>query len=77
MKNIQVSLHETSIAGLESVAHHRQKTRAAVIREAVDARLREQRIASFENAWIAAAENEDTPTDDSDAWIAAETWSEE
>ncbi|MEX2443254.1 MAG: ribbon-helix-helix protein, CopG family [Alkalispirochaeta sp.] len=77
MKNIQVSLDETSIAGLDSVAHHQQKTRAAVIREAVDAWLRRQRIASFENAWIAAAQNEDTRADDSDAWFAAETWSEE
>ncbi len=77
MKYIQVSLDETSIRGLDSIANHQQKTRAAVIREAVDAWLREKRIESFERAWITAAQNQDDPAEDTESWLAAESWNDE
>ncbi len=73
MKNVQISLDEERIAQLDQVAGDQQKTRTAVIREAIDAWVRRQRIAFFEQQWISAAQA-DRSDDGIDEWVAAESW---
>ncbi len=80
MKNIQVSFDEKTIIILEQIANLTNKTRTAVIREAVDEWLKQKRIDDFESRWINALKKEaaynpkeNTP-EESDAWLAAEEW---
>lgn len=73
MKNVQVSLDDESLAELDRIADEQRKTRTAVVREAIGAWVRQQRIASFEREWIAAARNDGADTS-ADEWIAAESW---
>ena len=72
MKNIQVSFDEKTITILEQIANLTNKTRTAVIREAVDEWLKQKRIDDFESRWINALKKE--ASEDSDVWLAAEEW---
>ena len=80
MKNIQVSFDEKTINILEQIAQFAQKTRTAVIREAVEDWLKQKRITEFESGWIEALKKdtarygESKPAEDGDAWLAAEVW---
>lgn len=76
MKNIQISLDDERVAELDRIAETQRKTRTAIVREALAAWVREQRIASFEREWIAAARSESSEVS-RDEWIAAETWDDD
>lgn len=76
MKNIQISLDDERVAELDRIAEKQRKTRTAIVREALAAWVREQRIASFEREWIAAARRESSEVS-RDEWIAAETWDDD
>ena len=58
MKNIQVSFDEQTITLIEKIAETSQKTRTAVIREAVTAWLKQKRIDDFESQWIKTLKQE-------------------
>lgn len=80
MKNIQVSFDEKTITILEQIANLTNKTRTAVIREAVDEWLKQKKIDNFESQWINALKREaarypkEDDIEDNDAWLAAEEW---
>lgn len=74
MKNLQITLDDKSIRTLDELAHDLQKTRTALVREAIQEWISRQQIRQFEIAWIRAAQ-QDQPDDGlAQAWIAAESW---
>lgn len=77
MKNVQISLDEELLATVDDLAAASQLTRSAVVREALRTWIRRKRVEEFENAWIARLEESPAEPSEDDAWLAAESWSEE
>lgn len=74
MKNLQITLDDESVRTLDELACDLQKTRTALVREAIREWIARQQIQEFEAAWIRAAQ-QDQPDDNlAEAWIAAESW---
>jgi predicted transcriptional regulator len=74
MKNLQIALDDESVQTLDALARELQKTRTALVREAIQEWIRRQQIREFEEAWIRAAQQDQTDENLADAWIAAESW---
>ena len=74
VKNLQIALDEESVQTLDALARELQKTRTALVREAIQEWIRRQQIREFEEAWIRAAQQDQTDDNLTDAWIAAESW---
>jgi predicted transcriptional regulator len=74
MKNLQIALDDESVQTLDALARELQKTRTALVREAIQEWIRRQQIREFEEAWIRAAQQDQTDDHLADAWIAAESW---
>jgi len=78
MKNVQISLDEELLAMLDDMAESAQMSRSAAVREALKTWIRHKQVEDFESAWIARLkENQDYERSENDAWLAAESWSEE
>lgn len=77
MKSLQISIDDTMVSFLDRVAEHQQKTRTALIREAIAFWIRQKNIEQFESQWISALKSGHSayPGED-EAWLAAEAWSE-
>jgi predicted transcriptional regulator len=78
MKNLQISIEDTMVSYLDRLAEHQQKTRTALIREAIAYWIRYKNIEQFESQWISALKSDTRgfPEDD-EAWLAAEAWDEQ
>ena len=78
MKNLQIGLEEDVIDYLDKVAEGQNKTRTAVIREAIDHWIKRTVVEDFEAKWIESLEKEGVPSrdEDGDLWAAAEEWDE-
>jgi predicted transcriptional regulator len=75
MKNLQVSIEDTMLSYLDKVAELQQKTRTALIREAIAYWIRRKNIEQFENQWIIALKNgKSAYPEEDDAWMVAEAW---
>lgn len=76
MRNIQISLNDASLTFIDGEAESAQKTRAALIREAVELWIRRKGVERFEDRWIAAlkAGSRVESPGEADAWLAAEAW---
>lgn len=74
VKNLQIALDDESVQTLDALARELQKTRTALVREAIQEWIRRQQIREFEEAWIRAAQQDQTDENLADAWIAAESW---
>lgn len=76
MRNIQISLDDSMLSFIDEVAESAQKTRAALIREAVASWIKHKSVERFETDWIEALRAK-RPTEsggDGEAWMAAEAW---
>ncbi|MCK5155442.1 MAG: ribbon-helix-helix protein, CopG family [Spirochaetales bacterium] len=78
MKTFQISLDNNIMTFIEKIIEEQQKTRSAVIREAISYWIKHITIDEFEAQWIRALKKEDNQNyvDDTEAWIAAEQWEE-
>ena len=77
MKNLQISLDNSIITFIEKITKEQQKTRSAVIREAINYWIRHKTIDEFETQWISALKEEEPEyTEDDEAWMDAEQWDE-
>jgi metal-responsive CopG/Arc/MetJ family transcriptional regulator len=77
MKNLQISIDDMMLSYLDRVAELQQKTRTALIREAIAYWIRQKNIEQFENQWIGALKNNKTAyPEEEEAWLAAEAWDE-
>jgi len=77
MKNLQISLDNNIVSFIEKITKEEQKTRSAVIREALNYWIKQKTIEEFEANWISALQKDKMSySDDTEAWLAAEQWDE-
>ncbi|MFP4431695.1 MAG: ribbon-helix-helix protein, CopG family [Spirochaetaceae bacterium] len=74
MKNLQIALDDESVRTLDELASDLQKTRTALVREAIQEWIARRQIQEFEAAWIRAAQKDQPDDDLAQAWVAAESW---
>ncbi len=77
MKNVQISIDEDLLETVDMVATSSQLSRSAIIREALKNWLRQRRIKEFEEAWISKLREVPQNTGEAEAWLSAESWSDE
>ncbi len=77
MKNLQITIDDTMVSYLDRVAELQQKTRTALIREAIAYWIRRRTIEQFESQWICALKSgKNEYQDEDEVWMAAEAWGE-
>lgn len=77
MKNLQITIDDTMVSYLDRVAELQQKTRTALIREAIAYWIQRKNIEQFESHWIGALKtNKSAYPEEDEAWLAAEAWDE-
>ncbi len=77
MKNLQITIDEAMLMSLDEAAEHQQKTRTALIREAIADWLQRRNIEQFESQWIYAIKRDRSgDSAEGEAWAAAESWGE-
>ncbi len=77
MKNVQISIDEDLLETVDMVATSSRLSRSAIIREALKNWLRQRRIKEFEEAWISKLLEVPQDTGEAEAWLSAESWSDE
>ncbi len=77
MKTMQIALDDTLVSFLDGLAAHQQKTRTALIREAIKYWIQQKNIEQFETQWISALKKDQSKyPDEAATWLAAEAWNE-
>lgn len=74
MKNTQISFDEELLQEIDRIADASNKTRTAVVREAVRYWLKEKEIKDFEAEWITALQNNPEDTEELNHWASHEEW---
>ena len=77
MKNVQISFDEDLLETIDQFATSSQLSRSAVVREAVKTWIRQKRVREFEDEWIRKLIKSPPSSEESEAWLAAESWSDE
>ncbi len=77
MKNVQISFDEDLLETIDQFASSSQLSRSAVVREAVKTWIRHKKVREFEDEWIRKLIESPPSSEESEAWLAAENWSEE
>ena len=77
MKNVQINFDEKLLKALDRIATLSRLTRSAGVREAVKTWIRQKEIKGFEDDWITKLKEIPIDSDDSEAWLKAEKWSDE
>ena len=77
MKNVQISFDEELLATVDHWAASSQLSRSAVVREALKTWVRQKEIKEFEDEWIAKLKENPRDQEEEEAWLEAESWSDE
>ena len=77
MKNVQISFDEQLLKTIDRFATSSRLTRSAVVREAVKTWIRQKEVKAFEDDWIKKLKESPEDTENSEAWMNAEKWSDE
>ncbi len=77
MKNAQISFEDDFLEKIDRMATENNKTRSAVVREAVHFWLKKKNIEDFEDAWIDALRKHPESGLDSEAWESVDEWNAE
>ena len=77
MKNVQISFDEELLETVDMVASSAQMSRSAIVREALKNWLRQRQVKEFEDAWIAKLREAPQDAEEAEAWLSAESWSDE
>lgn len=77
MKNVQISFDEELLEEFDRFAESAQLSRSAAVREALKAWIRQKHVEAFEKEWIRKLRESPPDKDADDAWLDAESWSEE
>jgi metal-responsive CopG/Arc/MetJ family transcriptional regulator len=75
MKNVQISLDEETLQGVDRAAEPLGLSRSEVVRQALRQWLRQRAVEGFEQEWIAALREHPDDPDRGDDWLGAQTWS--
>lgn len=77
MKNVQISFDEELLETIDRVATSSQMSRSAIVREALKKWLRQRQVKNFEDQWIAKLRESPQDSEEAEAWLSAESWSDE
>ena len=77
MKNVQISFDEDLLKTVDMVARSSQMSRSALVREALRKMLRQRQVKEFEDEWIAKLRESPQGSEETEAWLSAESWSDE
>ena len=77
MKNVQISFDEQLLETIDRVATSSQMSRSAIVREALKKWLRQRQVKKFEDEWIAKLRESPQDSEEAEAWLSAESWSDE
>ena len=77
MKNVQISFDEGLLATVDHWAASSQLSRSAVVREALKTWIRQKEVKAFEDEWIAKLKENPRDQEEEEAWLEAESWSDE
>ncbi len=77
MKNVQISFDEELLETVDMAATSSQMSRSAIVREALKNWLRQRQVKAFEDEWIAKLRKAPQDTEEAEAWLEAESWSDE
>jgi metal-responsive CopG/Arc/MetJ family transcriptional regulator len=77
MKNVQISFDEELLETVDALAASSQRSRSAVVREALKTWIRRQQVEEFEDAWIRKLKENPQEQEEADAWVEANSWSDE
>ena len=71
--------HESHVFQLtvDHLAASSQLSRSAVVREALKIWIRQKQVKEFEDDWIAKLKENPVDQEEDEAWLAAESWSDE
>jgi metal-responsive CopG/Arc/MetJ family transcriptional regulator len=74
MRNAQISFDEAFLNTIDKIAAESQKTRSAIVREAIGFWLKQKEIREFENKWIQRLKETNDDTADLEDWSETEQW---
>lgn len=77
MKNVQISFDEELLETVDIVTRSSQMSRSAIVREALKNWLRQRQVKKFEDDWIAKLQEVPQDSKEAEAWLKAESWSDE
>ena len=77
MKNVQISFDEKLLKTVDDFAASSQLSRSAVVREALKIWIRRQQVKEFEDTWIRKLKENPQDQEEADAWVEANSWSDE
>ena len=75
MKNVQISIDEETLQGVDRAAAPLGLSRSEVVRQALRQWLRQRAVEGFEQEWIAALRTHPDDPDRAGEWLTAQTWS--
>lgn len=75
MKNVQITIDEETLLGVDRVGKPLGLKRSEIVRQALRDWLRRHAVESFEQEWIRALGNEPDEAKRADDWIGAQAWS--
>jgi metal-responsive CopG/Arc/MetJ family transcriptional regulator len=76
MKNVQISFDENLLDAVDRFATSAKISRSSIIREALRHWMREREIREFEEQWIESIKKNPDDSEDAEAWIKAQQWSD-
>ena len=77
MKNVQISFDENLLKTVDRIAASYQRSRSAVVRQALENWIRQREIQEFEKAWIRKLKENPDDITDSETWLQAEHWGDQ
>ena len=77
MKRIQIRFEEDLLTAIDNYAASSQKTRAAIIREAVKSLIRQKQVKEFEDEWIKKLKERPQDDEETETWMKVQHWSGE
>jgi metal-responsive CopG/Arc/MetJ family transcriptional regulator len=77
VKNVQITIDERTLAGIDRAGKRRGLKRSQIVREALRDWLRRQAVERFEQDWIAALRSSPDEATRAEVWLDAQAWSEE
>jgi metal-responsive CopG/Arc/MetJ family transcriptional regulator len=77
MKNVQVTIDESTLSRVDRVGKPLGLNRSAIVRAALRDWLRRQTVDAFERDWIAALEKRSDDASRAGLWRDAQAWGEE
>ena len=74
MKNVQITIDQTTLAAVDRAAVPLGLKRSEIVRQALREWLRRRSVERFEQEWIAALQKDPDNAKRADDWLSSQTW---